>query len=296
MNNYLAYWGLRQPPFDNAVCENLFFDEGQYAEVMDRMLYVIRDGYLGFGLITGEIGCGKSTILSVLRRRLQRDWRFQPVFIETPFGNWEEMLREILRQLDRPGGPRPKVPRAPLLQKLERYELICRFREAVEMKLARLRRRLVLLLDEAQGCSDAVLRELKTLSLLCEADETPLGLVLCGLPDLASRVAALPEIEQRIGLRCHLRPLTPAECEGYVERRLRAAGYEGPALFSADSLAALHAESGGVPRLINRIARIAMDWAFTLGERAIAADLIRRVAEDGLRQEAHMLRGTTAAW
>src|SRR5204863_4720111 len=59
------------------------------------------------------------------------------------------------------------------------------------------------------------------------------------------------QLRQRVIAACHIGPMDAAETRGYIEHRLKCAGWKDVPLFDSASFEAIHEASGGVPRRIN---------------------------------------------
>ncbi len=288
MKTYVEYWNLRSRPFEAVFADEFFFSGNHHREALERLLYLIRDGDMGFGLLTGEIGCGKSMVASILRGRL-RGRECQTVMLENSYGDFDDLLREIMTGLKSAPGMRYR-PRRRVAFSESRYAMIARFREVLEQKFMRLRRRLVIILDEAQQLSEEALIEMKNLTNFTSRGENYLSIILVGQPELGELVHSLPQIDQRVGLRYHLQPLSESGVGEYVDWRMRAAGYTAePSLFTDAAKHALFVVTEGVPREINRICKLALDRTFSLQHDRVEDDVVQSIAEDTIRQHAWSL-------
>jgi hypothetical protein len=90
----------------------------------------------------------------------------------------------------------------------------------------------------------------------------------------------MTQLRQRISMLIRLRPLGLAEVSGYVEHRLRVAGYEGPPLFSGGALSTVASLSAGIPRNINNICFNALSLGYASGQKVIDSETVREVAVD----------------
>jgi type II secretory pathway predicted ATPase ExeA len=81
------------------------------------------------------------------------------------------------------------------------------------------------------------------------------------------------------------------EVEGYIAHRTLVAGAP-RRLFSERAARAVHAETGGVPRLVNLLCSNALFVGYTRGESTIGEDTVRDLAEDRRQSEA----GEEARW
>jgi type II secretory pathway predicted ATPase ExeA/Mrp family chromosome partitioning ATPase len=115
---------------------------------------------------------------------------------------------------------------------------------------ARLRKRFVVVMDEAQNLDHSVSDLIRTLSNFETPQQKLLQIILAGQPPLAEEIASpgLEQLRQRISIFAHLKPFSREETQLYIEHRLRVAGYTLKApLFTRDALALIAGSSGGVP-------------------------------------------------
>lgn len=277
----LQYWNLTRQPFENTRAGDWYYQGRQHREALARLRYIVRDGNMGFGLLTGEIGCGKTITINVLQSELAAGSDV-PILLENACPDFDEVLRDILAKLlpPRPGALRR---RAPIWLEENRYALLRRFRTEFEERILRRRRHLVVILDEAQQLSPEALVELKNLTNI-DSDRGGLTVILAGQPELTELVQSLPQVDQRVGLRYHLHPLGADEVGEYVRRRLQAAGAERDDLFAAEAIEALYTETAGVPREINRIGKLALDRAYAVRARQVERETVEMIVADLFRQ------------
>ena len=107
----------------------------------------------------------------------------------------------------------------------------------------------VLVVDEAQHLSPAVLEEIRLLTNLETSQQKLLQILLVGQPELEEKLESydLRQLKQRIGLRCRLEALSLEETRGYIARRLKQAGAGEPAefIFPPAASAVVHRCSSG---------------------------------------------------
>ena len=138
---------------------------------------------------------------------------------------------------------------------------------------------MVVVIDEAQEFSERDLGELRCLSNAAAGARSAMSIVLVGQPELSARVRSLPAIDTRVGLRYHLRRLEPTDVGAYLAHRLRAAGRSGRA-FTDEAVELLAERSGGVPRSMNRIAKLALFAAAARGAPLVGDADVGSVADD----------------
>jgi type II secretory pathway predicted ATPase ExeA len=88
-----------------------------------------------------------------------------------------------------------------------------------------------------------------------------------------------PALEERLGVKCLLRPLNLEETISYVNHRLSAAGARRP-LFDTGALEALYHLSHGAPRQINRLCDLALLVGFAEEQPSITAAQLEAVSDE----------------
>jgi type II secretory pathway predicted ATPase ExeA len=140
-------------------------------------------------------------------------------------------------------------------------------------------KRFVLIVDEAQNLDESVLETVRLLSNFETPHTKLLQIILAGQPQLAAKLAkpSLSQLRQRIAVLAHLQPLTPEETAGYIQHRLKVAGYRGEPLFSPDALGLIARRSRGIPRNINNICYDVLAAAHARGSRTITTTIVQEV-------------------
>src|SRR5262245_44023065 len=101
---YKAYWGLNAAPFQNVPDPKFFCPRPACQDVLERLLYVARHGK-GGAVVTGAVGCGKSTISRVFLLELEEE-RYDVGLVLNPAMPADDLLQEIAVQL----GVTPPAP------------------------------------------------------------------------------------------------------------------------------------------------------------------------------------------
>src|SRR3989442_1139684 len=129
----------------------------------------------------------------------------------------------------------------------------------------------------------SVLEQLRLLPNLETEHEKLLQILLVGQPELRDMLARpeLAQLDQRVTLRWHLKPLAAGETAAYVRHRLRVAakGRE-PVRFTAGALRQVYRFSRGVPRVINVLCHRALLISYTHEERQVGRAVLRQAIKD----------------
>jgi general secretion pathway protein A len=68
---YERFYGFRERPFSLTPDPSYLYPSRVHREALSHLRYGI-EGHAGFTVITGEIGCGKTTLLQTVLRSLDR--------------------------------------------------------------------------------------------------------------------------------------------------------------------------------------------------------------------------------
>src|SRR5437870_9379609 len=262
---YEAYWELSEPPFDNSPNPKFFYLSPEHEEALVRLVYTVRHRK-GCGMLTGEYGCGKTTLSRALIQRLEAE-RYEIGLLTNPSWTAIDFLREMLYQL----GVETEEKRKPELMHLLNDLFFRNFQAG---------RDTVVIVDEAQLIDDdAVFEELRLL-LNFQTDERFLvTLLLIGSPELAAKVRRLKHLDQRIAIRYHLNTLDDAHSAAYIAHRLQMAGQSRP-IFTEAAVKLIFDFTRGTPREINNICDIALLVGYSKKATAIDERIIAEVIKD----------------
>ncbi len=263
---FLRYFGLREQPFGMTPDPRYLFMSDSHREALASLIYGIETGR-GFMSLIAEPGMGKTTLLFQLMEHFRDSAR--TAFLFQTQGNTREFLSTLIADLG-------LVPDDRDLSTLQRQL------NEVLIQEARLGRRFVLVIDEAQNLEDSVLESVRMLSNFETSRSKLMQIVLAGQPPLADKLA-LPEHEQlmqRVSIICRLKPFSPKEVAQYIHHRLGSAGFRGREGFTAEALSMIAKSSEGIPRNINNICFHALSLAYAKGQKKVNRVIIAEVLGD----------------
>jgi general secretion pathway protein A len=235
-----TYFGLKETPFNVTPDPAYLYLTAAHEGALSSLVYGIGERK-GFMMVSGEVGTGKTTLCRALMTQLDRTVHKALIF-SSSLGR-DELVRLVAADFGISGDEGGSVAQ---IEELNRFllESLSRGENAV------------LIIDEAQNLPDATLEEIRLISNLETDRQKLIQIVLVGQPELREKLRQnhLRQLDQRIAVRYHLRPLSLSETSEYVRHRIRVASAgEPPQLFSPKAVKAIHAWSRGYPRLINAI-------------------------------------------
>lgn len=264
---YKTFFGLTDCPFEVNPNPKYLFLTKEIEEALASLMYGI-ETRKGFITLTGEVGTGKTTLVNRLLEWL-RHRKTRTALLFNSRINSHQLFDFILAEFEIGCELRDKSQQ---LLKLNRW-LLDRYRAGENA---------VLIVDEAQNLSHAVLEEIRLLTNLETSSEKLLQIVLSGQPELEEKLKLpqLRQLRQRIMLRCKTMALTKEQIASYIAERLRIAGSSGAEIFNAKAIETIHMYSLGIPRVVNLLCEHALVNAFAENRRIIDAKIIEEVAKE----------------
>jgi general secretion pathway protein A len=263
----LPYYQLREQPFGVTPDSRYFYLSDTHREALASLLYGV-DAGCGFLAVIAAPGLGKTTLLFDALRCLRQGALTVFLFetVSTPL----DLLRSLLKLLG------VKDAHGNLARMQSRLQ-------DVLIEQARLGKRVVVVMDEAQNLDHAVLELIRMLSNFETPQQKLLQIILAGQPPLAEKIASpgLQQLRQRISIFAHLKPFLREETQLYIGHRLRVAGYTlKTPLFTRDALTLIARSSGGVPRTINNLCFNALSLGCARKKHPIDKAIISEVIAD----------------
>lgn len=262
--NYLARMGLEFDPFIKNSKE-ITIKSTEYNEAMAR-LGILAD-IKGFGLLTGEPGRGKTTILRNWAASLNTSM-YRVIYSSLSTLTVNDFYREIAIGLGL----------IPSFRKNDNFRLI---QEEITRLALDKRRTPVFILDEANYIKNAILNELKMLFNFEMDSRDRAVVVLAGLPQLGNtlKLSSHEPLRQRLVMTYNLEGLTKEEGRTYIENKVKGAGCQMP-VFSENAVEALLNAANGTPRVLNRLCSSAMLIAGNAGLTEVDAESVMKAINE----------------
>jgi general secretion pathway protein A len=256
---YEAFYGLKERPFTLVPDPDYLFLGSQHKLARAYLEYGLKER-MGFVVLTGEVGTGKTTLIKSLLREKEASQRLGVLYQTSVEA--EDLLDLLLKEFQIRGHFGDS--RAARLGAFNQFLLSAHARGE----------HVVLVVDEAQNLGSRALEELRLLSNLQTDKEPLLQVILVGQPGLRERLRhpSLRQLAQRVAIHYHLRPLDQDETKDYIRFRLARAG--GSGIFTASALDKLYAYTQGVPRRINAWCDLALVAGFAEGRHELDAEFI----------------------
>lgn len=263
---YEAFFNLQQKPFDLLPNPDFLYMSSSHKRALSYLDYGIKER-VGFILLTGEVGSGKTTIIrNLIKKNLDN------VILSKVFNTKVDSDQLLAMINDDFGLPVLNKDKITMLRELNTF-LIEQFVKGNQA---------VLIIDEAQNLDHALLEEIRMLSNLETDNAKLLQIILVGQPELRKTLAcaSLVQLRQRISINCHIQPLTLDETEQYILHRLETAGDRSAVCFTQKTINIIYTYSRGIPRLINIICDFILLAAFAEETTTIDAPLVQDIIGD----------------
>ena len=262
---YEAFYGLKENPFSIQPDPDFLYFDRRHTYAYAMMEFGIKSR-AGFMVISGEVGCGKTTLIRHLLNNLAPNLTVGLVY--NTHREIPNLLEWIMLALGLPYDGMSKVALFDGFQRflIEQYGI---------------GKTVLLIIDEAQNLSPDALESLRMLSNINADKNQLLQIMLVGqqqLKDMLKRPDLL-QFSQRIEVDFHIKPFEASDVKNYIEHRLAVAGRKAP-LFTAEACARIAEASHGIPRRINILCNTALVYGFAAESESIDLGLVEEVLSD----------------
>tara|TARA_A100001015_G_C15037558_1_gene737323 strand:+ start:2926 stop:3753 length:828 start_codon:yes stop_codon:yes gene_type:complete len=264
---YEYHFGLNKKPFSLSPDPEFLYLGENHQRAMTMLQYGVENN-AGYTLISGEVGCGKTTLIRYLMSSLDDDYKIGLMSNTHPsFGSTIDL---ILLAFDVVSAKRSKVEKYRTLEKflIEQYSL---------------GKKVILIIDEAQNLTTVMLEELRLISNINADKDQVLQVVISGQPEIRALLEKnqLRQFRQRISSDFHLEPLSCDQTGHFIDHRLNISGCQaGRYIFTRRAKRCIHLFAKGTPRLINKYCELCMVYAYADKDETIDWRTVMNVMRD----------------
>jgi type II secretory pathway predicted ATPase ExeA len=263
----LQYFGFQEEPFGTTPDPRCLYPSHTHREALASLKYGFHSNR-GFTAMIAPPGMGKTTLLFRFLDDIRESAR--TVFLFDVDAECEP--RDFVAYLLRDIGITPGQSSSEMHEQLS---------DAL-VKETRAGRKFVVVIDEAQNLSDAVLERVRLLTNFETSRGKLLQIVLSGQPQLSDKLmqASLIQLRQRVSTICHIDPLSAEDTVAYIDYRLKQAGYDGDQLFTDNALRLISEASQGTPRIINNLCFNSLSLCRALNRKQVDSSMVSEVIAD----------------
>jgi type II secretory pathway predicted ATPase ExeA len=262
---YQAFYGLKENPFSIQPDPDFLYFGRRHSYAYAMMEFGIRNR-VGFMVISGEIGCGKTTLVRHLLNNLAPEHTVGLVY------NTHREIANLLQWIMLSFGLTYEgQSNVALFDEFQRF-LIKQYASGKSVWL---------IIDEAHNLNTDALESLRMLSNINADKSQLLQIMLVGQPQL-KEILLKPELlqfSQRVEVDFHIKPFEAVDVQGYIQHRLKVAGRDTP-LFTAEACARIAQASEGIPRRINILCNTALVYGFAAESKLIDLALVEEMLSD----------------
>jgi type II secretory pathway predicted ATPase ExeA len=262
---YEAFYGLKENPFSIQPDPDFLYFGRRHSYAYAMMEFGIKNR-AGFMVVSGEIGCGKTTLIRHLLNNLASSLTVGLVY--NTHRDMSNLMKWIMLSL---GLPYEDMSEVALFDAFQRF-LIEQYGSG---------KIVLLIIDEAQNLSPDALEYLRMLSNINADKDQLLQILLVGQPQLKDMLARpdLLQFSQRVEFDFHIMPFAADDVQNYIQHRLEVAGRK-TSLFTPEACARIAKASHGIPRRINVLCNKALIYGFAAESEKISLELVEEVLSD----------------
>lgn len=266
---YESYYGFREKPFSLLPDPRFFYISKKHHKTLIQLHAGVKH-CAGITLITGEIGCGKTTLVQYLKSQLIDEVRVG--MITNTYRGFGNLMRWVLNAFE---------IRLTNADDVTMHQALVDFIDQEHNN----NRRSLLVVDEAQNLDVQLLEELRLLSNL-NIDNQIFQVIIVGQPELRDilRRPDMIQFVQRIAVEHHVEPIDSEDTHHYIQHRISVAGGD-PEIFEPGACDLIYRHSRGVPRLINSLSDTALLYGYDEKRKTIDAGIVHEIVFNETRYD-----------
>lgn len=263
IDNYTKRFEFIYNPFLKDTNEH-FVETQNYKELLMNLNYVIKTK--GIGVVVGDPGTGKTSATKKIIESLPRNL-YKPIYTTMS----TLTVREFYHELGRKFGITEIYTKVSLMKEIKNQ--IISYHDAKKIVP-------VIVIDEANYLSNAILNDLKMLLNFNMDSENKAILILIGLPNLINTLELVihQPLNQRITSKAFFEPMSQKEAKEYLQTKIEKAGSH-LSYFDPDAIEAVINGGKGIPRIIDRIMDKSLMLADNMNVNAISLELVKKVIQ-----------------
>jgi type II secretory pathway predicted ATPase ExeA len=261
---FKEYYQMNSAPFSRDISTDKLYQTRCMQETVNRLTYAAERNW--FGILTGDPGCGKTTMLRLFVRTLGGR-AYRPLYISDSKLTPRTFYKGLLEQL----GCEAKFYRGDAKRQMHH--------EITTLQITHQQKPIVIV-DEAHLLDREMLEEVRFL-LNTEMDSvSPMSLILTGQSELRERLTLQihTAIKQRIDIVCTAPYFDRSETDAYIRHQLQNTG-GATDTFSEGALEEIYRYTSGAARLINKVCTHSLMYGAQNGRRTIDDHIVRRIIE-----------------
>lgn len=262
---YKTYFGMSGEPFPKDIPPQELFGSSQFKELSTRLDYLVKKR--GIGLVTGEVGSGKTTGIRALCSTLNPGL-YKPLYLPNTTGSVLDLYKSLAELLG-------------LIAPSSRAKLYIQIHNEIERLVESKKISPLLIVDEAHLLRIEALEELRLLTNYHMDSQDHLSLILVGQAELRRKLGLNinEPLNQRITMRYHLEGLSRKELPLYLKHCLNRVGVTHP-LFSEPAIEAIYQASKGILRKVNLLAQASLMACVAKKNQIVDADHVREAVTE----------------
>ena len=263
---YLSYYELKRSPFQITSDPRFLWLGETHREALATLKYGIYEDK-SFVMLTGDVGCGKTTLINSFVKQL-REEKVLCAVLSDPGLSLMDLFNHIAFLFGLNHNFKSKG------------EFIIAFSRFLN-NAHDARKRVLLIIDEAQRIHAELLEEICMLSNIERENAKLINIFFVGQNEFREMVArhTNQSLRQKLTLSCQVTTLDKSDLAQYIRHRLKIAGTI-HSIFSDKALSIIYNYSGGNPRITNIICDLALLTGFVQEKKKVDDKVILECVEE----------------